>query len=146
VRLETWAPYQVQGKDWDEVKADEGKRFLETWRKYAPNLSEDRVIERVNWSPLDVERRLADMKRGSIKQGAYSQLQMGHLRPNPQCSSYVTPVDGLFVCGSSVHPGGMVILGPGYNAARVVASSLGKKVWWETPGLVSKARESGYLP
>lgn len=146
LRLETWAPYQVQGKDWDEMKADEGKKFFETWRRYAPNLSENRIIERVNWSPKDVERRLADMKRGSIKQGAYTQLQMGHLRPNTQCSNYETPVKGLFVCGSSVHPGGMVILGPGYNAARAVATSLGKKVWWDVPDSVRKARERGYLP
>lgn len=146
LRLETWAPYQVQGKDWDQLKADEGQKYFKAWQAHAPNLSEDQVIERVNWSPLDIEKRLADMKRGSIKQGAYSQLQMGHLRPNSQCSNYATPVAGLFVCGSSVHPGGMVILGPGYNAARVVATSLGKEVWWQEPGTVKGARERGYLP
>jgi phytoene dehydrogenase-like protein len=146
LRLETWAPYQVQGHDWDEIKAEQGKRYFEAWRKYAPNLSEDRIIERVNWSPLDVERRLPDMKKGSIKQGAYTQLQMGHLRPNTQCSNYETPVKGLFVCGSSVHPGGMVILGSGYNAARAVATSLGKSVWWGVPDSVKKAKEKGYLP
>ena len=86
------------------------------------------------------------MKRGSIKHGAYTSLQMGYSRPFPECSSYRTPIPGLYLGGSSVHPGGMVIMGPGYNSARVVAEDLGLPIWWREPESVTIARKAGYLP
>jgi len=101
---------------------------------------------RVDWSPRDIETQLTTMTRGSIKHGAYLPLQMGYNRPNPDCSGYRTPIPGLYVGGASVHPGGMVILGPGYNASRVVAEDLGLRVWWEEPEMVRRARRRGYLP
>jgi phytoene dehydrogenase-like protein len=84
------------------------------------------------------------MKRGSIKHGAYTSLQMGYNRPVPECSAYRTPIEGLYVGGASVHPGGMITMGPGYNAARTVAEDLGAPLW-EEPEMVRAARERGYL-
>ena len=86
------------------------------------------------------------MKRGSFKQGAYTMFQMGYLRPNDQCSQYKTPVEGLYLGGASVYPGGMILLGSGYNAAKVVAEDLGLNVWWSPPDYVLKAQEEGYIP
>ena len=86
------------------------------------------------------------MRSGSIKHGAYTSLQMGYLRPNEHCSTYRTPIDGLYMAGASVYPGGMITLGPGYNAAGVVAKDLGLDVWWEAPAMVKEARAQGYLP
>lgn len=40
----------------------------------------------------------------------------------------------------------MIILGPGYNAARRIAQDLGLKIWWEEPEYVKKAREEGLVP
>lgn len=142
LRWECWAPYNA---DWESLKKDLGKQCLERWRQYAPNLSEDNVHLRINWSPVDIETRLPTMKNGSIKHGAYTSFQMGYNRPSVDCSSYRTPIQGLYVAGASTHPGGMVILGPGYNAARTVAEDLGLDIWWETPPMVRGARELGYL-
>jgi phytoene dehydrogenase-like protein len=85
------------------------------------------------------------MQRGSIKHGAYTSMQMGYLRPTEDASCYRTPITGLYVAGASTHPGGMVILGPGYNAAKVVAEDLGGDVWWTPPDYVVRAREKNYL-
>jgi len=85
------------------------------------------------------------MQKGSIKHGAYTSTQMGYLRPTEDCSSYRTPIKGLYVAGASTHPGGMVILGPGYNAARVVVEDLGADVWWSPPDYVVRALEKNYL-
>lgn len=85
------------------------------------------------------------MKRGSIKHGAYISTQMGYFRPNDLCSTYRTPIKGLYVGGASVYPGGMVILGFGYNAAKVIAEDLKLNVWWKPPEYVSKAVEKGYI-
>ena len=52
--------------------------------------------------------------------------QMFFSRPAHKYSDYSSPLKGLFLCGASAHPGGAVTGVPGYNAAKVVASSLRK--------------------
>jgi len=146
LRWESSSPYALAGQEWDAVKDDYANRCFERWKEYAPNLAAAKVLFKFVYSPLDVERRLISMQRGSIKHGAYTSLQMGYLRPNEHCSSYRTPIKGLYVAGASVYPGGMVILGPGYNAARVVVEDLGAQVWWTPPDYVLRAQEKGYLP
>jgi hypothetical protein len=47
--------------------------------------------------------------------------------------------------GASVHPGGMVILGPGYNCAKVVCEDLGVDFKWEEHPTVKEAKKRGYL-
>lgn len=143
IRWESWAPYDVP---WDSEKVRYAERAFQFWTGYAPNLARMNVRISVAWSPKDIEAQLPTMKRGSIKHGAYTSLQMGYNRPFPECSSYRTPIPGLYLGGSSVHPGGMVIMGSGYNAARVVADDLGLNIWWHEPATVALARASGYLP
>jgi len=145
LRFETWAAYELAGQEWDKVKADYGKRCYEKWAEYAPNLNEAKVLNSFAYSPLDTERRLVNMKKGSIKHGAYNLFQMGYFRPNEMCSRYRTPVKNLYVGGASVYPGGMVLLGSGYNCAKVVAEDLGIKPWWTPPEYVIRAREKGYV-
>ncbi len=142
LRWETWAPYD---RDWLSERDAFAERCMEFWAGYAPNLRERNTRVSVCWSPKDIETQLATMARGSIKHGAYTSLQMGYNRPLPDCSEYTTPVDGLFVAGASTHPGGMVIMGPGYNASRAVASALGIELPWPQLDSVRLACERGYL-
>jgi phytoene dehydrogenase-like protein len=142
LRWESWAPF---GADWSQEAAEDYRReCFDFWCSYAPNLKRANSRVRVVWTPRDIEAHLPTMKRGSIKHGAYTSLQMGYNRPVPECSAYRTPIDGLYVAGSSVHPGGMVIMGPGYNAARAVAEDLGAPLWDE-PEMVQRARARGYF-
>ena len=46
---------------------------------------------------------------------------------------YRTPIDRLYLCGASQHPGGSFHGQPGYNAAGVVADDLGLDKWWDPP-------------
>jgi len=50
--------------------------------------------------------------------------QLFSLRPVPGWSGYRTPIRGLYLCGSSAHPGGGVTGAPGRNAAMVVLDDL----------------------
>ena len=86
-------------------------------------------------TPLDIENKLWDMKRGSIKQGAYLSLQMGNYRPNEYCSQHRTPIKKLYVNGACTYSGGTVIFGPGYLAANAIADDLGIEKWWKMPAL-----------
>jgi phytoene dehydrogenase-like protein len=111
---------------YDPAWATEGKAFADGCiglvQEYAA-LGD--VVFRRHVTPLDIEAKLTTMKRGSIKHGAYSTLQMGYLRPNDLCSRSETPIPGLFVGGASMYPGGMILGGPGYIAAGVVGDFLG---------------------
>ena len=42
------------------------------------------------------------------------------MRPVPGWSDYRTPVDGLYLCGAGVHPGGGVTGAPGYVASHKI--------------------------
>ncbi|OLD34519.1 MAG: hypothetical protein AUI83_27870 [Armatimonadetes bacterium 13_1_40CM_3_65_7] len=50
--------------------------------------------------------------------------QLFSFRPVPGWSGYRTPVRGLYLCGSSAHPGGGVTGAPGRNAAVVALEDL----------------------
>jgi phytoene dehydrogenase-like protein len=73
---------------------------------------------------MDIEATLTTTKRGSIKHGAYSPLQMGYPRPNDLCSRSETPIPDLFLGGASMYPGGMEFGGPCFAAAGVVEGCL----------------------
>jgi phytoene dehydrogenase-like protein len=111
---------------YDAPWATEGKAFADRCvgliREYA-ELGD--VVFRRHTTPRDIEAKLTTMKRGSIKHGAYTPLQMGYLRPNDLCSRSETPIPGLFVGGASMYPGGMILGGPGYIASKVVGEALG---------------------
>jgi phytoene dehydrogenase-like protein len=145
LRWEGWSSYELTGQQWDDIRNDYTARCFEKWMEYAPNLKKEKVLFSFGFSPLDTERRLVNMKRGSIKHGSYTMFQMGYLRPNESCSRYRTPVKGLYVGGASTYPGGTILLGSGYNAAKVVVEDLGEKVWWTPPDYVLQAQKKGYL-
>jgi phytoene dehydrogenase-like protein len=80
--------------------------------------------------PEEIEIRFPQMRRGSIKHGDYQPLQMGCFRPNQECCGTDTPIEGLYVCGVSTYPGGLVLGGSGYLGANKVAEDLGVRKWW----------------
>jgi phytoene dehydrogenase-like protein len=142
---ETLAPYDNAEGDWDDLAEGYAERVLDSWAEYAPNLADATVIRSYVNHPRYIEAKLPNMKRGSIKHGAYVTTQMLSNRPNVDCSSHRTPIENLYVAGASVWPGGMVLLAGGYNAAGVVADDLGIDRWWEEPDFVVTAREQGLV-
>jgi len=123
------APYGIKG-GWDRRK-DIEDAMLARWQKAAPNMTRDNIVATSMETPKDIEIRLPNMRFGSIKHGDYSPVQLGCFRPNQDCSSTKTPIDGLYVCGASTYPGGLVLGGPGYLAANKVAEEMGVKKWWK---------------
>jgi len=124
------APYGIQG-GWDQRGPEFEEAVLARWRKAAPNMSPENRLMTALETPEDIEIRLPNMRRGSIKHGDYNPLQLGTFRPNLECSGTDTPIEGLYVCGASTYPGGLVLGGPGYLAANKVADDLGVKRWWK---------------
>ena len=65
-------------------------------------------------------RRCVGLPQGHIFQGELSPDQLFFQRPAPHYADYRTPIRGLYLCGSSTHPGGGVSGIPGHNAAREI--------------------------
>ena len=124
------APYKIDG-GWEKRSKEVEEAVLSKWKKAAPNMKRENIIMTATETPEDIEIRLPNMRRGSIKHGDYKPVQLGCFRPNQECSSSKTPVDGLYVCGASTYPGGLVLGGPGYLAANKVAEDMGVKKWWK---------------
>jgi phytoene dehydrogenase-like protein len=126
-------------------KQEMAARCLATLRKYAPNLTEDKVASLYISTPVDIENKFNNMVRGSIKIGQYHPLQMGYMRPNEYCSTHRSPIKNLYMGGSCTYPGGTVILGAGYLAADAVAEDKGINKWWSEPEMIARARQQGLL-
>jgi phytoene dehydrogenase-like protein len=123
--------------NWDKARHEWFYKQLGVWQQFAPNLDENNILSTDSMTPLDIERHDRNMYCGDWMVGEYSGDQALENRPFPGWGQYRTPIEGLFMCGSSCHPGGNITGAPGYNAARVIAESLGIKPWWSPVDLTT---------
>jgi phytoene dehydrogenase-like protein len=124
-------PYRLKGdpRNWDREKDEHGRQMLALWRQRAPNL-EGAVIDSFTRSALDTERTFPNMREGDLLVGAFTHGQIGADRPFPGAGQYRGHIEGLYLCGSSSHPGGNITGLPGYNCAQVLHADLGLKATW----------------
>lgn len=124
-------PYRLNGdaRNWDHLREDHGRDMLALWTKHAPNLA-DAVMGSFTRSALDVERCLPNMREGDLLIGAFTNGQIGYDRPFRGAGHYRGHLPGLYLCGSSSHPGGNITGLPGYNAAQVILADLGLEADW----------------
>lgn len=133
-----FAPYALEdGPDgWDRRKDEYTARLLQDWQRYAPNLDSRNVLAKFLYTPRDIPRFNPNMVNGAIRMGAFIPSQLGVNRPHPLLADYRTPVEGLYLAGSSNHGGG-ANGAPGYNAANVIAADLKlKRTWMPVPAPV----------
>jgi phytoene dehydrogenase-like protein len=123
------APYDLEG-GWERRGREIEDRILRQWARYAPNMKRENVVMTNQETPVDIEIRFPNMRRGSIKHGDYVPVQLGCFRPNQDCSTTSTPIPGLYTAGASSFPGGCVLGAGGYLGANKVAEDLGVEKWW----------------
>jgi phytoene dehydrogenase-like protein len=116
-------PYEAGG--WDARKDAVADAHLAQLRRYAPNLTDDKILARAVHSPLDLERFNAHNWRGTCHGGDLSPAQSGVLRPVAGWAQHRLPIRGLYQTGATTHPGGSVSGAPGRNAAIVMLRDLG---------------------
>jgi phytoene dehydrogenase-like protein len=119
-----YAPYHLaEGAAWDDDMRDAlGEAVIDTIEERAPNIR-DVILHRQVLTPLDIERELG-MTEGNIFQGELSLEQLFWSRPVPGFARFRTPVRGLWLCGSSSHPGGGIMGAPGRLAALELLRSM----------------------
>lgn len=113
-----FAPELPGGQSWDERRDEAADAIIDTITRYAPNFRSS-IIGRMTLSPLDLERKLA-LVGGDIFHGQLRLDQLFSARPILGHADYRGPFKGLYMCGSSTHPGGGVTGVPGHNAAHEI--------------------------
>ena len=124
--LSFWSQYfpykRRDGRNWDDCADEMADSILETVYDYAPNLK-GKIENRYIQTPLELERRIG-LVGGNVMHVEMSLDQMFAFRPLPSLAQYRTPIENLFLCGASTHPGGGVFGASGLNSAAVVAKHL----------------------
>ena len=125
-----WQPYMLKEgpEHWDKIKYDVSDANLKYLRRFAPNLTDDKILARFVESPLDLERMNPHFWHGSAHAGAQSAAQTGALRPMAGWAQHRMPIAGLYQTGATTHPGGSVTGGPGRNAATVMLKDFGTSI------------------
>jgi phytoene dehydrogenase-like protein len=123
-----WHPYQLsEGRHWDDLREREGAKRVAALDRFAPGFA-DTVVETHVQTPLDLERELG-LLRGNVMHVEMALDGMFAWRPLPELATYRGPVDRLYLCGASTHPGGGVFGASGRSAARVLLADRRPPVW-----------------
>jgi phytoene dehydrogenase-like protein len=118
-----YCPPQIDGRRWKEEERQAfAKTVIGQIAKYSPDF--ESLIEHVEIrTPQDIEDQIG-ITEGNIFHGELTMDQLLFNRPIPGYAQYRAPVAGLYMCGSSTHPGGGVMAAPGANAAREILLDL----------------------
>ena len=127
-----YAPYDLadaQGvrspDNWtDRTRAAFADTVLDKIEQACPDIRA-RIVHREVRTPLDIEREVG-LTEGNIFQGELTFDQLLFNRPVPGHAGHATPIAGLYLVGSSTHPGGGVMGAPGANAARAILDATGR--------------------
>jgi phytoene dehydrogenase-like protein len=122
-----FAPYDFHDapeSKWDEIKTAYLDRCVQAWAEYAPNIK-DAVLAGYAYTPVDITRKMVNMRRGGFHFGAVTPVQLGDQRPLPSLAGYRTPIKSLYLGGSCMHGHGGITASPGYNCAQVLTEDLG---------------------
>ena len=118
-----YVPPRVNGADWtDEQVTAFGQTVINQIEQYAPGFK-DLILHMEVRTPRELENEVG-LTSGNIFHGELTMDQLSFNRPIPGHAQYRGPVKGLYLCGSSNHPGGGVMAAPGANAAREIIGDL----------------------
>ncbi|HSC94075.1 MAG TPA: NAD(P)/FAD-dependent oxidoreductase [Burkholderiales bacterium] len=120
-----YAPYAPAEGDWSEERRRAlGDLVQSALARYLPELGAA-AVEHV-LSPRDLEERHG-YPEGQEHHAELALDQALWMRPVPALARYGTPIEGLYLCGPGMHPGGGVSGVPGYNAARAILRDLNRR-------------------
>jgi phytoene dehydrogenase-like protein len=130
LKLEGNLPYALKEgpQHWDNIKEQVAAEIFDYFRKFCPNLTEDKILGKFLMSPLDIERWNPAMWRGSVHAAGYGAAQEDDMRPVPGWANYRMPIAGLYQTGACTAAGGSVKGQPGREAARVILEDLGSSI------------------
>ncbi len=118
-----YCPHQLEGREWTDPEREAfAQTVIDQIANYSPDFK-DLIVHYEVRTPADIEREIG-ITEGNIFHGELTMDQLLFNRPVPGYAQYRAPVAGLYMCGSSTHPGGGVMAAPGANAAREILLDL----------------------
>jgi phytoene dehydrogenase-like protein len=110
-----YAPYALAEGAWDQARgAALADRVAELLAPHLPPIAGRSAL-----SPRDLEHAHG-WPEGQPHQAELTLDQALWMRPLPGLARYATPIEGLYLCGSGMHPGGGIAGAAGANAAGVI--------------------------
>ena len=121
VKIEGSMPYALrQGPEhWDAIKEDVAAAVMTRYMALTANITPDKILAKMLFSPLDIERKNAAMWRGSVhgfdnRPGNFAPIRL--------------PIAGLYQTGDCTSPGGGISGFPGRNAAELILRDQGRNI------------------
>lgn len=106
---------------WDEIKENHADWRMQRLGRYCSNLDGANVLARYAETPLDMERHSPSFVRGDMVGLASYIYQFFGQRPTPALAQYRVPgIEGLYLAGPFMHPGGGLTGGGRPVAIRVM--------------------------
>jgi phytoene dehydrogenase-like protein len=112
-----YAPYALK-EGWENGRQRFLDTALDTLEGFAPGLRSCITTAEL-LTPADIEQEFR-ISGGHWHHGDLAFDQFLMVRPVPGAAQYLTPLEGLFLCGAGCHPGGGVMGIAGRNAAQQV--------------------------
>ncbi len=116
-------PYKIPNGKHKEYRDLMTERIIGQISKRAPNFKES-IMDKAVFTHRNFENTYG-ITAGDFTHGLIHPEQWWDKRPVKGMSAYRTPLENLYMCGASVHPGPGITCIPGYNAARMVLKDLG---------------------
>lgn len=92
---------------WDAIKQAQAEWILKNTRRFVPNLSVENVAGMALSSPLDYQRYSPSYRNGDVASLAMMPDPFILGRPLPELAQFRVPdVEGMYLCGPFMHPGG----------------------------------------
>jgi len=113
-----FAPYHLKRGDWNGRREELGDLVVKTLTAHAPKI-EEAILARQVLTPLDMEQQFG-LTGGHPFHGELALDQLFTMRPVLDAARYRAPIRGLYLCGSSTHPGTGLTGASGLNAAREI--------------------------
>jgi phytoene dehydrogenase-like protein len=118
----TVAPELLDGSQWSQIEAEKyANRLLEIAREHVEGLDPEDILAMRVESPATLAAHNLSNLGGSCHGGEF-ELDDGTVARG--WSEYRTDVQGLYLTGSTSHPGGSVTGRPGRNTARTILDDL----------------------
>ena len=120
-----YCPPQLADGPWTPEERDAfGQAVIDKIERHSPGFS-DLIVHVEVRTPHEIEQEVG-LTEGNIFQGELTIDQLLFNRPFPGYAQYRMPVENMYMCGSSTHPGGGVSSACGANAAREILMDLKK--------------------
>ncbi len=122
VRINCWsAPAELDGGWTEAARAALTGAIFDSLERVVPGVRDAATVTGL-LTPADLQEQYG-LAGGHPMHGELALDQLGPMRPSMQLARYSTPIPGLWLGCSGVHPGGGISGRPGFLAARAIIGS-----------------------